>query len=38
MEGVTILNQTEVMEPTRLTVTVVVILIIIAAISCIAFL
>ena len=37
MEGVTILNQTEIMEPTQLTVTIVVILIIIAAISCIAF-
>ena len=37
MEGITILNQTEVMEPTPLTVTVVVILMIIAAISCIAF-
>ena len=37
MEGVTILNQTEIMEPTQLTATIVVILIIIAAISCIAF-
>ena len=37
MEGITILNQTEIMEPTPLTVTVVVILIIIAAITCIAF-
>lgn len=37
MEGVTILNQTEIMEPTPLAVTVVVILMIIAAITCIAF-
>ena len=37
MEGITILNQTEVMEPTPLAVTVIVILMIIAAISCIAF-
>ena len=37
MEGITILNQTEVMEPTPLAVKVVVILMIIAAITCIAF-
>ena len=37
MEGITILNQTEIMEPTPLAVTVVVILMIIAAITCIAF-
>ena len=37
MEGITILNQTEIMEPTPLAVTVIVILMIIAAISCIAF-
>ena len=37
MEGITILNQTEVMEPTPLAVRVVVILMIIAAITCIAF-
>ena len=37
MEGITILNQTEVMEPIPLAVTVIVILMIIAAISCIAF-
>lgn len=37
MEGVTILNQTEIMEPIPLAVTVIVILMIIAAISGIAF-
>ena len=37
MEGITILNQTEVMEPTPLAVKVIVTLMIIAAISCIAF-
>ena len=37
MKGITILNQTEIMEPTPLTATVVVILMITAAISCIAF-
>lgn len=37
MEGITILNQTEVMEPTPLAVKVIVILMIIALISCIAF-
>lgn len=37
MEGITILNQTEIMEPTPLAVTVIVTLMIIAAISCIAF-
>ena len=37
MEGITILNQTEIMEPTPLAVTVIVILMIIAAISCVAF-
>ena len=37
MEGVTILNQTEIMEPTQLTATIVVILTIISLISCIAF-
>ena len=37
MEGITILNQTEIMEPTPLAVKVIVILMIIALISCIAF-
>ena len=37
MEGITILNQTEVMEPTPLAVKVIVILMIIALMSCIAF-
>ena len=37
MEGITILNQTEVMEPTPLAVKVIVILTIISLISCIAF-
>ena len=37
MEGVTILNQTEVMEPTPLAVKVIAILTIISLISCIAF-
>ena len=37
MEGVTILNQTEIMEPTQLTATIVAILTIISLISCIAF-
>ena len=37
MEGITILNQTEVMEPTPLAVKVVAILTIISLISCIAF-
>lgn len=38
MEGITILNQTEVMEPTPLAVTTVAILTIVSLISCIAFL
>ena len=37
MEGITILNQTEVMEPTPLATTTVAILTIISIISCIAF-
>ena len=37
MEGITILNQTEVMEPTPLAVKVIAILTIISLISCIAF-
>ena len=37
MEGITILNQTEIMELAPLAVTVIVILTIIAAISCISF-
>ena len=37
MEGITILNQTEVMEPTPLATTTVAILTIISLISCIAF-
>ena len=37
MEGITILNQTEVMEPTPLVITFTMILMIIAFVSCIAF-
>lgn len=37
MEGITILNRTEIMEPTPLAVTTIIILMIIALISCIAF-
>ena len=37
MEGVTILNQTEIMELTQLTATIIAILTIISLISCVAF-
>ena len=37
MEGITILNRTAIMEPTPLAVTTIIILIIIAVISCVAF-